>query len=126
MEKNEEIRIRRGNRRNFYPLKVFFFFFSSVFLREERKQVQGLYRKQMREEKGDFRFIAGIHVSLIKRSNKGLELFIILHGMYSFSPETTLGLIHTSHVLNELFTVFYHFLSEFNCFTLFEPQKSIG
>lgn len=80
----------------------------------------------MGEEKGDFRFIAGIHVSLIKRSNKGLELFIILHSMYSFSPETTLGLIHTSHVLSELFMVFYHFLSEFNCFTLFEPQKSIG
>lgn len=80
----------------------------------------------MGEEKRDFRFTAGIHVSLIKRSNKGFELFVISYDMYSFNPETTLGLMHISHVLNELFMVFYHFLNEFNCFTLFESQKSIG
>lgn len=69
---------------------------------------------QITEErrKGDFKFMARAHVSLIKKSSKGLELFyaiIILHGMYSFKPATTLGLVHTDHVLNELFMVLYYF-----------------
>lgn len=59
--------------------------------------------------KGDVKFMARAHVSLIKKWSKGLELFhaiIILHGVYS---ATALGLVHTGHVLNELFMVLYHF-----------------
>lgn len=47
----------------------------------------------MGEEKGDFKVMAGVHVSLIKRSSKGRSYCIAR--MYSFSPKTTLGLIHT-------------------------------
>lgn len=45
-----------------------------------------------RWEKRDFKLIAGAHVSLIEISSKGLELFydfIVLHGTYSFSTDTT-------------------------------------
>lgn len=41
MEKNEEIRIRRGNRRNFYPLKVWFFFFFLSFFERRKKAGSG-------------------------------------------------------------------------------------
>lgn len=56
-----------------------------------------------RWEKRDFKFIAGAHVSLIKISSKGLELFyeiIVSHGVYCFSPDTTRRLVHTGHILN--------------------------
>lgn len=62
--------------------------------------------------KGDFKFMARAHVSLIKKSSKGLELFyaiILLHGVYSFKPAPTLGLVHTGHALHELFMALHHF-----------------
>lgn len=68
-------------------------------MQEEREQLQGVCRyKQMGEKKGGFKLIARAHVSLIKKSTKGLELFydiVVLHGMYSFKPAITRELVHT-------------------------------
>lgn len=61
----------------------------------------------MGEEKRDCTFTAA-HISLIKISTKGLELFYdvtVLYSMCSFSLDTTLGLVLTGHILNELFMV---------------------
>lgn len=60
----------------------------------------------MGEEKRDCMFTAAAHISLIKISTKGLELFYdvtVLYSMCSFSLDTTLGLVLTGHILNELF-----------------------
>lgn len=62
----------------------------------------------MGEEKRDCMFTAGAHISLIKISTKGFELFYevtVLYSMCSFSPDITLGLVLTGHSLNELFMV---------------------
>lgn len=59
----------------------------------------------MGEEKSDFKFIAGAHISLIKISTKGLDLLhdiIVSYGMCSFSPDTAMGLVLTGHILNKL------------------------
>lgn len=62
----------------------------------------------MGEEKRDCTFTAGAHISLIKISTKGLELFYdvtVYYSLCSFSPDTVLGLVLTGHSLNELFMV---------------------
>lgn len=63
----------------------------------------------MGEEKGDFTFTASAPVSFIRESTEGLELFddiTVLHGMYSFKPDTSLGLVHSGHVLNVIYDTF--------------------
>lgn len=103
--KKKEGRKRKGNGHNFLSLWT-------VFIEKRKGAAWGYVEITDGRRKGDFKFMARALVSLIRKSSKGLELFyaiIMLHGMYSFKPATTLRLVHTDHVLNELFMVLYHF-----------------